>query len=56
MVNTKYFDRRRGAGDMLTIDEIRRKKEECRYTNEQLSKLSGVPLATVQKVMGKVTR
>lgn len=41
---------------MLTIDEIRRKKEECRYTNEQLSKLSGVPLATVQKVMGKVTR
>ena len=41
---------------MLTIDEIRRKKEECRYTNELLSKLSGVPLATVQKVMGKVTR
>lgn len=41
---------------MLTIDEIRRKKEECRYTNEQLSILSGVPLATVQKVMGKVTR
>lgn len=41
---------------MLTIDEIRRKKEEYRYTNEQLSKLSGVPMATVQKVMGKVTR
>ncbi|MDO4528987.1 MAG: Uma2 family endonuclease [Lachnospiraceae bacterium] len=40
----------------MTIDEIRRKKEEYRYTNEQLSKLSGVPLATVQKVMGKVTR
>lgn len=41
---------------MLTLDEIRRKKEEYHYTNAQLSKLSGVPLGTVQKVLGNVTK
>jgi len=40
---------------MLTLTEIKRKKEECHYTNRQLSMLSGVPLGTVQKVMGNVT-
>ena len=41
---------------MLTLDEIRKKKEEYRYTNQQLSKLSGVPLGTLQKVLGNVTK
>lgn len=41
---------------MLTLEEIRRKKEECRYTNKQLSKLSGVPLGTLQKVLGNTTK
>ena len=41
---------------MLTLDEIRRKKDEYRITNKQLSKLSGVPLGTIQKVLGNVTR
>ena len=41
---------------MLTVDEIRKKKEEYHYTNEQLSRLSGVPLGTLQKVLGNVTK
>ncbi len=41
---------------MLTLDEIRKKKEEYRYTNKQFAKLSGVPLGTVQKVLGNVTK
>ncbi len=41
---------------MLTLEEIRRKKEEYRYTNKQLSKLSGVPLGTLQKVLGNGTK
>ena len=41
---------------MLTVDEIRILKEKNHYTNEQLSRLSGVPLGTVQKVMGNTTR
>ena len=41
---------------MYTIDEIRVLKDKNHYTNEQLSRLSGVPLGTVQKVMGKATK
>ena len=41
---------------MLTLEEIRQKKEACGYTAEQLSKLSGVPLGTLQKVLANVTK
>ena len=41
---------------MLTIEEIKQKKQEYHYTNEHLARLSGVPLGTVQKVMSQVTR
>ena len=41
---------------MLTIEEIRKKKEEYHITNAQLANLSGVPFATVQKVLGNVTK
>ena len=41
---------------MLTIEEIRKKKEEYGYTNEHLAKISGVPLGTLQKVLGNVTK
>ena len=41
---------------MLTIEEIKRKKEACGYTNEQLAKVSGVPLGTLQKILGNVTK
>lgn len=41
---------------MLTLEEIRKKKEETGLTNAQLAHISGVPLGTVQKVLGNVTR
>ena len=41
---------------MLTIEEIRKKKSEYGYSNEQLSRLSGVPLGTLQKIMGNETK
>lgn len=41
---------------MMTLEEIRKKKEEYHYTNKQLSTLSGVPLGTLQKVLGNVTK
>ena len=41
---------------MLTVDEIRILKEKNHYTNEHLSRLSGVPLGTVQKIMGNSTK
>lgn len=41
---------------MLTIEEIRQKKKEYGYTNEQLAALSGVPLGTLQKILGSSTK
>lgn len=41
---------------MMTLEEIRKKKAEMGLTNEQLSEMSGVPLGTLQKIMGNVTR
>ena len=41
---------------MLTIEEIKKKKQEFHYTNEHLARLSGVPLGTVQKVMSQATK
>lgn len=41
---------------MLTLEEIKKKKAEYGYSNEMLAKLSKVPLGTVQKVMGNVTK
>lgn len=41
---------------MFTIEEIRKKKEEYGFTNDVLAKLSGVPLGTVQKALGNVTK
>lgn len=40
---------------MMTLNEMRERKRELRYTNEELAKLSGVPLGTVQKVFAGVT-
>lgn len=38
------------------IEEIRRKKRLYGYTYEELAKLSGLPVSTVQKVLGGVTK
>ena len=40
----------------LTIEEIKQKKAQRGLTNEQMAKLSGLPLATVQKVLGGTTK
>lgn len=39
----------------MTIEEMRRRKKELGYTNEQISEMSGVPLGTVQKIFAGVT-
>ena len=40
----------------ISIEYLKKKKKELFMTNEELAKLSGVPLGTVQKVMGTTTR
>ena len=40
----------------MTLEEMLARKRELGYSNETLSKLSGVPLGTVQKVMAGLTR
>ena len=39
----------------MTIDEIKRKKKELCLSSRELSRLSGIPLSTVQKVLGGIT-
>lgn len=40
----------------MTLDEIRQKKAQYGYSNEQMARLSGLPLSTVQKVLGGTTK
>lgn len=40
----------------MTIEELKRLKKQCGYTNETISILSGVPLSTVQKIFAGVTK
>ena len=40
----------------MTIEEMKARKQELGYSNEQISLLSGVPLGTVIKVFGGATR
>ena len=39
----------------MILQDIKKKKQELGYSNETLARLSGVPLGTVQKVLGGVT-
>ena len=39
----------------MTIHEMQKRKRELGYTNEMISQLSGLPLSTVQKVLGGIT-
>jgi len=39
----------------MTLEEMKKRKKELGYTNEQISELSGVPLGTVQKVFSGAT-
>lgn len=40
----------------MTVDEMIRRKNELGYSYEKISQLSGVPVGTVQKVLGKITK
>ncbi len=40
----------------MTLDEIRQKKIELGYSNQQLADLSGVPLGTLQKILSGATK
>ena len=39
----------------MTLEEMKRRKQECGYTMVQLSELSGVPLGTIQKIFNGET-
>ena len=41
---------------MMTIDEMRERMKTLGYSYRHLSERSGVPLSTVQKILGKVTK
>ena len=40
----------------MTLQEMRDRKKELGYSNEKLAELTGLPLSTVQKVMGGITK
>lgn len=40
----------------MDIERLKKRKQELGYTNEEVARLSGVPLSTVQKVFGNVTK
>lgn len=40
----------------MTIEEMKQRKKELGYSYEQLSKLSDVPVGTIQKIFGGITK
>lgn len=40
----------------MTIEEMIRRKQELGYSNERIAELSGVPVATVQKIFSRQTK
>ena len=41
---------------MITLEAIKEKKEQLGYSYEKIASISGVPLGTVQKVLGGITK
>ena len=39
----------------MTIEEMRTRKKELGYSYKKIAELSGLPVGTVQKVLGSVT-
>lgn len=39
----------------MTLEELKKKKKEYGFTNEQIAEMSGVPLGTVQKIFAGIT-
>ena len=44
------------GGTDMNLDELRRRKKELGYTNDDLAEMSGVPLGTVQRIMSGETK
>ena len=40
----------------MTVQQLKKRKQELGYTNEMISQLSGVPLGTIQKVFAGTTK
>ena len=40
----------------MTVEEMRDKKKELGYSYEQIAEYSGVPIGTVQKILGGITK
>lgn len=40
----------------MTIEEMKQRKQELGYTNEELSRISGVPQSTIEKIFGGSTK
>ncbi len=40
----------------MDTERLKKRKEQLGYTNEEVARLSGVPLSTVQKVFGNITK
>ena len=40
----------------MTIQQMKEKKRELGYTNAMISQKTGLPLSTVQKILGGITR
>ena len=40
----------------MTIQEMKKRKQELGYTNEELSSLTGIPLGTIMKIFGGATK
>ncbi|MBO4872567.1 MAG: Uma2 family endonuclease [Lachnospiraceae bacterium] len=40
----------------MTIEEMKKRKRELGYSNEQIAELTGIPYSTVQKIFGGITK
>jgi len=48
--------RRKEGGNAMTIEQMIERKKELGFTYEQISDLTGIPISTVQKVLGGFTQ
>jgi len=46
----------RKGGGIMTIEEMQKRKQELGYSYEQIAELANLPLGTVQKVLGGITK
>lgn len=44
------------GGDFMTLEEMKDRKRELGYSVEGLSKITGIPKATLQKIFGGQTK